>query len=886
MAADALLTTKFFIPSPPPDKIVARTTLYRRLDDGADRKLMLVSAPAGFGKSTVVSSWLTGKQNGTAWLSLGAEDNDPGVFWRYVLATLQTIEPGFGHDANQIIGSPQVVNPQPALVSMLNEISENELEFMLVLDDYHVIESQAVHDSLSFFLEHLPPTMHILLLTRIDPPLSLGRLRAQGDLVEIRASDLQFSFDETVDFLGRVMNLELDQQQITALEKRTEGWVVGLKLAGISLQRQQDSNAFIDAFSGSHQYILEYLTEEVLHTLSDSRRAFLLRTSILDSFCPSLCETVTDDPGSAQIINELIADNLFVIPLDQSGEWFRYHHLFTQMLQALLQRDCGDEIPDLHLRAAAWYREAGHLAQAAEHVFRSGDLEQAKKYVVDNWNDMLHLGGVATVLKWVKRLPDEMAREDVQVALANCWARHLSGQTLAMAPFVGFAEAAFNRMVEQGLLAGEQKDVFEAQVFLMRSALARSQGRFEDGVTDAEHAVRVVPPHIGWAAGPAWNLLGAARFGAGDIDGGIEAYQHGMGIAYTAKNYLSAFAAVFWSTVYLIRQGRLIEAYKSCTQAVERAIQDGVNRVPAFGLMYVALALIVLERDQLDEARELVEQGGSFSEALRYGRTIRARLHLALGEPETAIAMLEDVERIVMAIGEPQAIAEMHLEWAKLHIQSGDMDEVRARFQALSRMDTPQLAHPLLRYPVDWLSAYIDWSDGEHESALEIINFAIERARESRSNGELLRLLILKAIILDSIGRPTAPTLEEALSIGAEQEYMRTWLDAGKAIIPLLRKTQQNNPDSQSYSYIEAIMSMCEETYGHDAVQEGLSAILTEREMDIMRLICKGYSNPEIAEALVVTLNTVKKHTSNIYSKLGVASRTQAIAKIQELNLM
>ena len=878
--ADTLLTTKFFIPSPPPDTIVARTFLHRRLNDGANRKLTLVSAPAGFGKSTVVSSWLADRQNGTAWLSLEAEDNDPGTFWRYVLAALQTVEPGFGHDAKQIIGSPQVVNPQPALVSMLNEISANAFAFTLVLDDYHVIESPEVHDSLSFFLEHLPPTMHIFLLTRIDPPLPLGRLRAYGDLIEIRAADLQFSFDETVDFLDRVMNLDLDREQITTLERRTEGWVVGLKLAGLSLQRQQDRSAFIDAFSGSHQYILEYLTEEVLQTLSDSQRAFLLRTSILDSFCVPLCEIVTGDSASAKIIDELIADNLFVIPLDQSGEWFRYHHLFTQMLQALLQRDCGDEIPGLHLRAAAWYREAGHLAQAAEHVFRSGDLEQAKKYVVDNWNDMLHLGGVATVLKWVKRLPDEMARDDVYLALANCWARYLSGRTLLMALYVEYAEAAFERLTDQEALSGKQHGFVGAQVYLMRSALLLSQGQFAESVGYAEHAVEIVPPDIGIAAGPAWNLLGAARFGAGDAEGGIEAYQTGMDIAYAAKNYLSAFAAVFWSTIYLIRQGRLMEAYEQCSRAIERANQDGANRVPAFGLLYVALALITLERNQLNEACELVEKGGGFSEGLRYGRTIRARLNLALGEVETAIAMLEDVERIVLAAGEPHAIAEMHLEWARLHIQLGNMDEVRARFQVLNQIDPLQLAHPLLRYSVDWLSAYIDWLDGEHESALETINHAIERAREARSDGELLQLLTLKAIILDSNGKPTSSILEEAFSIGIAQEYRRTWLDAGKAIIPLLRKFRSNDPSIQSY--IDAIMSMCEKTCGQDEPP----MILTEREMDIMRLIGKGYSNPDIAKELVVTLNTVKKHTSNIYSKLGVASRTQAIAKMQELNLL
>lgn len=884
--AEALLGTKLFIPPIRSDRIVERPALYRALDDGAERKLTLVSAPAGFGKSTLVSGWLAGSSDSAAWVSLDADDNDPGVFWQYVLAALRTSEAGFGVEAKQIISSPQVRNPQPALVSMLNEITANSYAFTLVLDDYHAIESQEVHDSLSFFLEYLPPTMHVVLLTRVDPPFALGRLRANGDLTEIRAVDLQFSTDEVSDFLSRVMRLELTRDQIATLEKYTEGWVVGLKLAALSLQRQPDFTGFLNTFSGSHQYILEYLAEEVLNTLSDSRRAFLLRTSILDSFCPPLCEAVTHDANSMQVVDELLADNLFIIPLDRTGDWFRYHHLFAQLLQALLQRDFSDEIPDLHLRAAAWYRDAGFLSQAAEHVFRSGDPEQARVFVVKHWNDMLHLGGVATVLKWVNRLPEEMTRDDVHLALANCWARHLTGQTLAMAPYVAYAEAAFAALDDRGGLSEEEWGVIEAQVYMMRSALFRSQGRFEEGVADAEYAVRVVPPEVGFAAGPAWNLLGAARVGVGDINGGIEAYRKGIGIAYSGKNYLSAFAAVFWSTVYLIKQGRLTEAYEGCQQALQRAVRDGLSKFPAFGLLYVALALIALERDQLEETHNLVEQGGGFSEALRYGRYIRARLYLALGEFETAESVMQDVERIVMAAGEPYSIAEMHLEWAKMHICLGDTGEVRARFQALNHVDRQQVDHPLLRFSIDWLSAYIHWSDGQHERALEIADGAIRQARNTESTGELLRFLILQAIILDAAGKPTAShtALQEALEIGFSQGYLRTWLDAGEPIIPLLRKARQKTGGGHAgQAYLESVLSLCEKTFGRGAVQDDL---LTGREREIMQLIYRGYSNPEIAEELTVSLNTVKKHTSNIYSKLDVTSRTQAIARARELNLV
>ena len=477
-----LLSTKLFIPPFDGDRLVKRPALQHILSDDIRTKLTLISAPAGFGKSTLAASWLSDHPENSAWVSLDAEDNDPGVFWQYVLAALQTIKPDFGLDARQIISSPQLLNPQPALVSMLNELSESGQKFTLVLDDYHVISSPNVHDSLSFFIEHLPASTRIVLLTRIDPPLALGRLRAQGQLTEIRAKDLQFSIEEAADFLSRVMGLSLSREQIAALENRTEGWVVGLKLAGLSLQRQPDIEGFIDDFSGSHQYILEYLTEEVMGALPDSVQSFLLRTSILDSFCAALCEAVTQNTDSRQIIDTLAADNLFVIPLDSSGQWFRYHHLFAELLQALLLRDFADAIPDLHLRAAAWYQERGYLAQAAEHVFRSGNLEQAKRYVIENWNAMLHRGRVNTVLKWVNQLPEWMAQEDVYLALANCWARYLSGQTRAMALYVEYAEVSFNRLADQDALSGDQRGFVGSQVYMMRSALLLSQGRFMESV--------------------------------------------------------------------------------------------------------------------------------------------------------------------------------------------------------------------------------------------------------------------------------------------------------------------------------------------------------------------------------------------------------------------
>ncbi len=887
--AICLLKTKMFIPTLPISILVERSQLYSKLDTGLHKKLMLISAPAGFGKSTLVSSWIKDRQIEAAWVSLDSNDNDPHIFWQYVLAAFQSINPQFGHDAGQIIRSPQVQNPQPVLVSMLNEISQQQIEFTLVLDDYHLIESANIHESLSFFLEYIPKKIHIILLTRVDPPFSLGKLRVQGELTELRASDLQFTHNESIIFLKQVMNLKLTDKQTLALEKRTEGWVVGLKLAALSLQHHENYDTFIDAFSGSHRYVLDYLTEEVINQLSESLREFLIQTSILDSFCPALCEAVTDNKHSQRIIETFQKDNLFVIPLDLEGKWYRYHHLFIQLLRALLHRDMVGDICDLHLRAMNWFDEHGQFDLAAEHAYKSGDMQAAKAYVLKRWNDMLHQGGVTHVLKWVKRLPPQMTQEDANLALANCWARYLTGQSAAMSPFVDAAQQDFERLQKEGGLTQNELDFIHSQIFMMCSALQISQGAFKDALVNAEKAIACVPQDMGIAVGPAWNLLGAAKASVGDINGGVEAYQNGIEIAYQARNFLSAFAAVFWSTVYMIRQGRLDEAMQHAQQFLNRGEQDGLQKFPAVGLLYVAQALIALEKNQIETAYTWVEKGGGFSEALRYGRTIRARLNLAMGETDSALSIMEDVERIVLATQETYAIAEMHLEWAKIHIQLGKMDAVRQRYEAIQQLDDLQTSHPLLQGSIHWLEAVVAWQENHRLDALKMIENGKKQAIAFGLQGDLLRYCNLQTIILEEMGQKTEAreSLIFAIELGRSHGFFRTWLDTGEKICgTLVRLCPLISDDDQKRIYLNEVLTLCNGVFETVDTESGLSAILTEREIDILRLICQGHSNAEIAEHLFVTVNTVKKHTSNIYGKLDVTSRTQAIAKAREIELV
>ncbi len=489
---EQLLTTKLYIPQLSVD-LVPRPHLYERLDEGLTRKLTLVSAPTGFGKSTLVTGWLSERDQPAAWLSLDQGDNDPVRFWTYLIAAIQTIHQEMGVEARQIVSAPQLRSTEPVAISLINDISQLAHDLIVVLDDYHVIEAGQVHAGLSYLLEHQPPNLHIVLITRVDPSISLARLRAHSQLIEIRAEDLQFSTEEAATLFNEKMGLNLKPEHIEALNTHTESWVVGLQLAALSLKGQPSYDTFIEEFTGGHQFILDYLTEEVLVTLPDAQREFLLRTSILERFCGKLCQAVTGDPSSQQMLDEIRKSNLFLIPLDTDGRWFRYHHLFAEVLYALLERDHPGEIGALHLKAAAWFESEGHPGEAVDHALRSGDMARAKELVLKHWLPVLHRGEVATVLRWLDALPEEMKADDPFVALASCWALFLSGQIPAIAPYLERADNAYERLVDEGSLSGAQQDLVAAQLAMMRSVLARGRGEHARSVAHAEEAARLMP---------------------------------------------------------------------------------------------------------------------------------------------------------------------------------------------------------------------------------------------------------------------------------------------------------------------------------------------------------------------------------------------------------
>jgi LuxR family maltose regulon positive regulatory protein len=891
---EQLLTTKFYIP-PLRIDLVPRSHLYDRLNEGSNRKLTLISAPAGFGKSTLVSSWLAEGGIQAAWLSLDQGDNDPVRFWTYLMAAVQTLHQEIGVEARQIVSAPQLRSIEPVVISLINDISQLALDLIVVLDDYHVIEEGLVHDGLSYLLEHQPPNLHLIISTRVDPPLSLARLRAHGRLVEIRASDLQFSSDEAAILFNDVVNLDLKPEQVEALNRRAEGWIVGLNLAALYLKGQPVSETIIERFTGSHQFILDYLTEEVLGALPDSHRQFLLRTSILDRFCAALCGAVTGNAASQQVLDEFHS-SLFLIPLDAGGVWFRYHHLFAEVLYTLLERDHPNEIDTLHLKAAAWFESEGHPGEAVDHVLRSGDMTQAKELVLKYWDPFFKRGEVATVLRWLSTLPEEMKEDDPFIALPHCWALFLSGQIPSIAPYLERADKAYKRLVGKGSLSGVQQRLVASEFSMLRSVLARGRGEHANSVAHAEEATRLMPSEVSEVIGIGWNMLATARGAAGDFDGAIEAYERGITLAQAEGYLISAYGATYGQAMYMLVQGQLNEADVLCRSAIDLAVSEGHGEFPATGSLYITMARIELERYRLDEAVEVLNTGlriarpSGFSEAVRAGRHLRAHLAAARGDLGAARQIFQETERIVKAMDDPYLTGELSWEWAKLCLRAGDLDTAREKLHILEEnLAATQHAHLLLGRM--WLFPRLLCAEERYREALTAMDDSLHHSRTMKSDGELIRLLGLQSVVLEALGKHESARsgLREALTLGEPGGYIWRWLDAGPGLGPLLRDLREDRDTSQaSRSYLDNLLSAYQDAFGESVrpLTGELLDPLTPRELEIMRLIGKGYSNPEIASELVVTINTVKKHTSNIYSKLEVRSRTQAIVRANELNLL
>ncbi len=882
-APNPLLATKLYVPQAHSNRI-KRLRLTERLNEGLKYKLTLVSAPPGFGKTSLLSEWIPQSPQCVAWLSLDEGDNDPARFWAYLIAALQTLHSSIGRDALSLLQSPQPLPIETVLVTLVNEIDGFPDSFGLVLDDYHVIESRALHDGLTFFLEHLPPRMHLIITTRADPPLPLAELRARAELIELRAADLRFTSEETTAFLNTEMGLRLSAEQSAELERRTEGWIAGLQLAALSLRDQDNPSAVISAFSGSHRFVLDYLTDQVLERSSENIQDFLLQTSILDRLNGSLCDAVTGRTDGQQILEQLERGNLFLFALDDERRWYRYHALFAEVLRHRLQQTRGDSILELHRRASEWFEREGLAAEAVSHAVAARDWEPAVHLIVQAADVLRQRGETATLASWMQAVPDEIRRKHPAACLAYARALVNTAQFSAAEEFVTVAEQCLQTKApeQEGTAAA-----LRGKALALRASLAVTRGNFTQAVTLSRQALELLPPdETTWQSLVALNLAGAYRFSS-DWGAASQAYLEASSLSQSAGDHMNALSALSERGEVLEAQGQLRQAVRQYDQVLDFARDWQLPHLPVIGYALVGLGRVWCEWNDLDAALLFTQAGlgrgkqANLLDLSLRGYLVLARIRQAQGDVTGTLDMLREADKIARQMG----VAEIH-DW---------IDALRAQAWLVQRDLEPAVewashfgsefndaVYPAVPYGL----AQVWLMYGQPEKAVPLLDHALQSARSVGRLGNVVYLLALKALVLHAQGNSTQAlaTLGQSLELAEPEGHVRVFVEAGPSMVHLLQRFAQRG---EMAKYVEQILAaMGEQTAAQTLPSTGDVETLTRRERQVLRLIVDGATNQEIARELVLTVNTVKKHTSNIFAKLGVSSRTQAIARARELNLL
>jgi LuxR family maltose regulon positive regulatory protein len=883
-----ILATKLYIP-PPRSKIVLRPCLIERLNEGlsAGCKLTILSAPAGFGKTTLVSEWAAICGMPVAWLSLDEGDNDPTSFLAYLVAALQTIAANIGNGVLAILQSPQPPSIESILTTLLNEITTIPDHFVLVLDDYHVIDSKPVDEALTFLLKHLPPQMHLVITTREDPHLPLARLRARGQLTELRATDLRFTPSEAAEFLNQLMGLNLSEENIAALETRTEGWIVGLQLAALSMQGHQDTASFIHSFTGSHHFVLDYLIEEVLGQQSESIQTFLLRTSILDRLCGPLCDAVLLDSSVSgqETLENLEHANLFIVPLDSERRWYRYHHLFAELLRQRLGKP--KEFAEFHLRASQWHEENGDLGAAFHHAIAAGDFVQAAGLAEAAWQGMNESFQSAAWLGWVKKLPDKLIRTMPVLCTQIAQAFTDTGELEASELRLQDAE----RCLDGSELANEAIKPLPAMIALTRAYNAQVQGDPVATVKYAELALQLIPEDDFDRRARVTTILEVIHWASGNLESAIRGIGESMERLTQMGNHVMVVASAFAVADLLVDLGSLSEAERTYQDALQLAAQHGPEAEHITAHHHLGLSMIYRQRGDdtlaahhLKRASELGLQTTLVDWLYRW-HVAQAQLEEAAGDLETALAHLDEAKRVYIQSLVPDLRPIAALK-ARIHLKQGRPDKARAWTAELGLS---------LADEVSYLHEFEHLTLARLEIANPLVNALLARllqaAEAQKRRGSALDILLVQALAHEAQGNyPQAlAALERALALAEPEGYVRIFVDEGEAMRLLIEK-QSRNRDHPLSGYADKLLAAFTQPVAapKSAIIHQKSDMiepLSERELEVLRLLRSELSGPEIAQQLIVSLNTFRTHTKNIFNKLGVNNRRAAVQRAEELDL-
>ncbi len=886
------LKTKLHVP-PPRSNWIRRSRLVKQMDEGFARKLTLLSAPAGFGKTTLLADWVHLRNIPVAWFSVDKGDNDPLHFLAYIIHGLEGLEAGTGKAALTMMQSPQPPPIEPILINLLNDVSRISSDFALVFDDYHLVDARPIHDLMAFLLENLPQHMHMIMATRSDPPLPLARVRSQNLLTELRAADLSFGADETASLFQQSLNLQLSTEDIHLLEMRTEGWIAGLQLAALSLQGCKDPSSFIRAFKGDNRYIADYLLEEVLNRQPESLYNFLLQTSILGRLCGPLCDAVTGQQDGQQVLNTLEKANLFVIPLDDERCWYRYHHLFADLLEQRLRNKQVDLMPELHSRASQWLAQNGFKNEEVDHAFLAQDYARAVELIEEIAEIDWDRARESRLLQWFKMLPDE--KIDANPKLCIFYARELfkSGYMDDTEKKLRAAE----QMLESTASGDLNTEGLRGMIAVIRAYMSTRTGDLSRTIDFASQALKLLPQRdLNWRSVAA-TLLGMG-YGPGRLIEQQHAFGEAMEISKSAGNiYYHIFAGSCLGST-MAHRGKLKEAKDFSRQMLNLAIENGIEQTGIGGSLYGNLGMILCEWGDFDEGIRLIKKGIELSElgrdpvivavcqlsllrAFMYRMDIFGALKLMENINERAgnfvlpswITNLISALNVFFWLGSGNLNAA--LQWAQERGLSID-----DKLDGLYEVEYLALAHILI-------------AQNKLDEADHLLQRLVENATAAGRVYMLIEMRLLRiSIFMLKADTPAAlAELKSALALGEHGGFIMIFVSKGKPVADLLEeilavKKRDHDAIQAGFSlpYAQKIMSAFKTVM--PPKPEGLVDPISEREMEVLHLIAAGLSNSEIAEKLFISLNTVKTHTKNINSKLDVNSRIKAVARAKELGLL
>ena len=861
----------------------------------AGRKLTLISAPAGFGKTTVVSEWVAGCGRPVAWLSLDEGDNYPTGFLTYLIAALRTLAADIGTGASAALQSPQPPAIESILTTLLNEIAAIPHSFILVLDDYHAIDSEPIDHALTFLLDHLPPRMRLVIATREDPSLPLARLRARGQMTELRAADLQFTVAEAAEFLNRMMGLTLSDEEVAALETRTEGWIAGLQLAAVSMQGHQDTAGFIKSFTAGHRFVLDYLVEEVLQQQPESIQTFLLRTSILDRMCGPLCDALllNSSASGQETLDHLEHTNLFIVPLDSERRWYRYHHLFGDLLRRRLGTP--QELPTYHLRASEWYEANNNLAEAFNHALAAGDFERAARLAEAAWEGMDHSFQTAAWLSWVKKLPDAVVFSRPGLCV-------LIGQAFSDIGDLGSSETHLQnaeRALARGVVQDESRSL-PGIIAMIRAGNAQIVGDLTETVKYTELSIQLTPEDDNYLRAQADITLGFTHWATGNLEASLHALYAWMEDMQRLGNQVFAIASVFAVADMLVILGRLGDAEKVLRQAIQMAAAQGPEARAVTANHHLGLALLAHERGDEATAAQHLETAADLGQRITLidwsyrWNLAQARLKESAGEWDAALDLLDEAGRVYVKNPIP-ILRPIEAMKTRIYLKHGRLDKAAAWARERGLSATDKVTYP---GEYEYLTlARVRLDEGDFTGVDELLERLLAAAESQKRTGSVIEILLTQALVHQAQNNrsQSLAALERALALAEPEGYRRIFVDEGEAMRLLLLKFRSSNEKQATLSlrgYVDNIVAAISPPaaiISKSAVTSQGNVIiepLTNRELEILCLIAEGHSNAAISRRLYLALSTVKGHNLRIFDKLQAQNRTEAVARARELGLL